>query len=87
MVRVIYAGALRELAGVAEDVLHLPSGEVGLSELLRRLTALRPGLALAERVSPMIWVFLNGRLVPPTDSVRVRDGDTVMLMPPLYEGG
>ncbi len=87
MVRVIYAGALRELAGVAEDVLHLPGGEVGLGELLRRLTALRPGLALVERFSPIVWVFLNGRQVLPTDSVRVRDGDTVLLMPPLYEGG
>jgi len=87
VVRVIYAGALRELAGVAEDVLRLPGGEVGLGELLRRLVVLRPGLALAERVSPMIWVFVNGRQVLPTDSVRVRDGDTVLLMPPLYEGG
>lgn len=83
----IYAGALRELAGVAEDVLYLPGGEVGLGELLRRLVALRPGLALAERVSPMLWVFVNGRQVLPTDSVKVRDGDTVLLMPPLYEGG
>jgi len=87
VIRVIYAGALRELAGVAEDVLRLPGGEVGLGELLRRLVALRPGLALAESVSPMIWVFVNGRQVLPTDSVRVRDGDTVLLMPPLYEGG
>ena len=87
MIRVIYAGALRELAGVAEDVLAVPGGEVGLGELFRRLIALRPGLALAERVSPMVWVFVNGRQVLPADSVRVRDGDTVLLMPPLYEGG
>jgi len=87
VIRVIYAGALRELAGVAEDVLAVPGGEVELGELFRRLVALRPGLALAERVSPMVWVFVNGRQVLPADSVRVRDGDTVLLMPPLYEGG
>ena len=87
-VRVRYIGALFDYLGVFEDVLELDDGvEYSVADILEAVRAIRPKFRTIESMLPMVWVFLNGRQVLPSSKVKVKDGDVVLLMPTLYEGG
>ncbi len=87
-VRVRYLGALFDYLGVFEDVLELDDGvEYSVADILEAVRAIRPKFRTIESLLPMIWVFINGRQVLPSSSVKVKDGDVVLLMPTMYEGG
>ena len=87
-VKVRYVGTLFDYLGVFEDVLELDDGEdYTIADILEAVRAIRPKFRTIESLLPMVWVFINNKQVLPTDEVKVRDGDVVLLMPTLYEGG
>ena len=87
-VRVRYVGALFDYLGVFEDILELDDGvEYSVADILEAVRAIRPKFRTIESLLPMVWVFLNGRQVLPSSRVKVKDGDVVLLMPTMYEGG
>ena len=87
-VRVRYVGALFDYLGVFEDVLELDDGmEYTVADILEAVRAIRPKFRTIEPLLPMIWVFINNKQVLPSSKVKVKDGDVVLLMPTLYEGG
>jgi len=87
-VKVRYVGALFDYIGVLEDVLELDDSEdYTIADILEAIRAIRPKFRTIESLLPMVWVFINNKQVLPTDKVKVRDGDVVLLMPTLYEGG
>ena len=87
-VRVRYLGALFDYLGVFEDVLELDDGvEYSVADILEAVRTIRPKFRTIESLLPMIWVFINGRQVLPSSSEKVKDGDVVLLMPTMYEGG
>ncbi len=87
-IKVRYVGALFDYLGVFEDVLELDDGvEYSVADILEAVRAIRPKFRTIESMLPMVWVFLNGRQVLPSSKVKVKDGDVVLLMPTLYEGG
>jgi len=90
-VRVRYFGPLYGYLGVFEDMLELPEPKPGeapsLEDALRKLRELRPEFKVAEGTLPMIWIYVNGKQVLNKGKVRLNDGDTILLVPPFYEGG
>ena len=87
-VKVRYVGALFDYIGVLEDVLELDDNEdYTIAYILEAVRAIRPKFRTIESLLPIVWVFINNKQVLPTDKVKVRDGDVVLLMPTLYEGG
>ena len=69
-------------------MLELEDGEdYTIADILEAVRAIRPRYRVIESLLPMVWVFINNKQVLPTDKVKVRDGDVVLLMPTLYEGG
>jgi len=87
-VKVRYVGALFDYIGVLEDVLELDDSEdYTIADILEAVRAIRPKFRTIESLLPIVWVFINNKQVLPTDKVKVRDGDVVLLMPTLYEGG
>ncbi len=86
-VRVRYFGSLYGYLGVFEDIISLSRCDASVEDVLRAVKLLRPELGIAESVLPMIWIYLNGRQVLNPSRTRVRDGDVILLTPPLYEGG
>ena len=88
----LYAG-LREAAGQRDFEVDLPAGAV-VSELLRRLIALRPkldGKILDENghVRQYVAVFVNGRDIRHLDGLGtpVQPGDEIAIFPPVAGGG
>jgi len=90
-VKVRYFGSLYGYLKTFEDVIELPEPESGeapsVEDALRKLRELRPELKVAESTLPMIWVYVNGKQVLNTKSVKLSNGDTILLVPPFYEGG
>ena len=90
-VKVRYFGSLYGYLRTFEDVLELPEPEPGkapsVEDALRKLRELRPEFKVAEGTLPMIWVYVNGKQVLNKESVKLSDGDTILLVPPFYEGG
>ena len=86
-VRIRYVGSLADYLGIREEALELQGSDLGVKNLLEVIRDVRPGFRDVEARLPMIWVFINDKQVIPTDKVRVRDGDVVLISPPLYEGG
>ena len=87
-VKVRYVGALFDYIGVLEDVLELDDSEdYTIADILEAVRAIRPKFCTIESLLPIVWVFINNKQVLLTDKVKVRDGDVVLLMPTLYEGG
>lgn len=90
-VKVRYFGSLYGYLGVFEDTLELPELKPGeapsVEDALRKLRELRPEFKAAEDTLPMIWVYVNGKQVLNKSNVKLNDGDTVLLVPPFYEGG
>ncbi len=90
-VRVRYFGSLYGYLGTFEDIIELPEPEPGkapsVEDALNKLRELRPEFSVAEDTLPMIWVYVNGRQVLNKSSTKLNDGDTILLVPPFYEGG
>jgi molybdopterin converting factor subunit 1 len=79
-VRLLYFAALKDLAGLTEEWLEL--GDVAsVSDVVARLTELRP--AFAGRLDS-VRVAVNEAFAAPSD--RVREGDTLALIPPVSGG-
>ncbi|MDB4985204.1 MAG: MoaD family protein [Myxococcaceae bacterium] len=80
-VRVIYFAAARELAGCAAEELAHTSHELALSQFVRLLGERKPKLAsYLERMR----FAINGELA--NTEVLVRDGDEVVVLPPVAGG-
>ena len=79
-----WAGA-RAAAGTAEDVLE--TGELTLADVVARVLELHPGEQMARTVG-VCSVLLGDRPVrtQDPDSVVVRPGDVVELLPPFAGG-
>ncbi len=86
-IRIRYIGSLADFLGLREEVMEFQESEVSVKKLLEALRDVRPGFRKAESRLPMIWVFLNDKQVLPSDKVRVKNGDIILVSPPLYEGG
>jgi len=90
-VKVRYFGSLYGYLKTFEDVLEVPEPSPGeapsVEDALRKLRELRPELKAAENALPMIWVYVNGKQVLNKGRVKLSDGDTILLVPPFYEGG
>ena len=80
-----WAGA-RAAAGTAEDVLETP-GELSLADVVARVLERHPGEQMARTVG-VCSVLLGDRPVrtQDPDSVVVRPGDVVELLPPFAGG-
>jgi molybdopterin converting factor small subunit len=90
-VKVRYFGSLYGYLGTFEDVIELPEPEPGkapsVEDALSKLRELRPEFSVAEGTLPMIWVYVNGKQVLNKEKTKLEDGDTILLVPPFYEGG
>lgn len=84
-VTVRFLGALADALGVREEVVHLDSNSPKVADVIEIIRARLPAFRGMESKLPMIWVYVNGEQVLPTH--KVSDGDRVLLMPPMYEGG
>jgi len=92
LIRVRVYGSLRDLVGKHYIDIDLSEAELrGLFEYIK----LRDGGSLADYISDggdikrPYRVFINGRRIPNEDGllVRVKDGDEVVLTPPVSAGG
>jgi molybdopterin converting factor small subunit len=85
-VTVHYWAAARAAAGVASEAIAV-DGPVTLAELVRRVVAAHPGSDL-ERVVGVCSVLVGDQPVGKRDpdTVEVRPGDVVELLPPFAGG-
>ena len=79
-VRVLFFGALRDLAGRSQDVLTLPPG-ARLADLLAHYEASLPRL---KGFLPSIALSINQEYAPP--GAELHDQDEVALLPPVSGG-
>jgi len=90
-VKVRYFGSLYGYLKTFEDVVEVPEPSPGeapsVEDALNTLRKLKPEFSVAENTLPMIWVYVNNRQVLNKRTARLRDGDTILLVPPFYEGG
>lgn len=80
-VRVLYFAAVRDLVGVHEEALELPSEVTRVSELVSHLERVHP--ELRGRLAG-VRVAVNESFVSEGDPVR--PGDAVALIPPVAGG-
>lgn len=88
-----FTGQLRTAIGQANDRVDLPEGAT-VAMLLRRLgerygDEARPHLLNASRqVQPSLLVAINGTAFPSQQAVAIvlREGDDVVLLPPIAGG-
>lgn len=91
-VQVEYTGQLRTVAGRSVDRVELPDGST-LSELLLHLGTqfehVRPHLMNSSgQIQPSLLVAINGAAQPSRQaaSTLLREGDAVVLLPPIAGG-
>ncbi len=80
-----FLGALADALGEREEVVYLDSEAPKVSDVIEIIRARFPAFREAESKLPIIWVYVNEEQVLPTR--KLKDGDIVLLMPPMYEGG
>ncbi|MGH7134509.1 MAG: MoaD/ThiS family protein [Pirellulales bacterium] len=92
-IRVEFAGQLRTAIGRANDQVHLPKGATVTMLLVELATCygdpVRPHLfGAAGQVQPSLLVAINGTAFPSRQAevTVLRDGDTVVLLPPIAGG-
>jgi molybdopterin converting factor small subunit len=81
-----YSGFLAEIAGCSWEELELGEG-AGLEELIKQACKKHPRLAEWLDKLPLLQVLVNGVEVDTAKQVFLKEGDVVVLAPPLYEGG
>ena len=89
--RVEYMAQLRADAGCTHQEVDLPAGGNSLADLLAHLAAgfaeTRSHLLTSSgQIQPSLLVVINGAAVSPRDSVTLREGDVVTLLPPIAGG-
>jgi molybdopterin converting factor small subunit len=90
--RVKYSAQLRTALQRAEDSLELPDGsalDVLLTHLAQADEAARPHLVgSAGQLHASLLIVVNDDAIPARDagSCRLKDGDTVLLLPPIAGG-
>jgi len=89
-VRVAYHGQLRLAAGAAGEELEVPAGS-SVADVLQH-AARRHGVLRSVLLGPngqpsrAVLVAVGDRQVRPGESVALRDGDVVTLLPPIGGG-
>lgn len=92
-VRTRYYALLREIAGISEEIVTLPSG-ASVMDFLRRVCELhgselrRYVLDEGGNLRSSMNVAVNGETIPREDIERTRlnDGDVVVILPPISGG-
>jgi len=85
-IRIRYAGLLAEIVGKSYEYVEVPEGtsvEALVEELSRRHVNFKKWLEML----PLLHVFVNNVEITGSKSYRLQDGEEVVLMPSLYEGG
>lgn len=80
-IRVLYFAAVRDLCGIAEELIELPDEVDAVSALARYLEQTRP--KLAGRLSSVRFA-VNEAFAAPTE--RIADGDVIAVIPPVAGG-
>lgn len=87
-----YTAQLRTVLKRPEESIELPDGG-SLEDLLKRLSVQNPGakshlLNATGQVNPCLLLVVNNACVAAADvpSLRLKDGDVVMLLPPIAGG-
>lgn len=80
-----YAGLLAEIVGKSYEYLEVPEG-TSIKALVVMLAQSNVNFKNWLEALPLIQIFVNGAEVTGLDRY-LEDGDEVVLMPPLYEGG
>jgi MoaD family protein len=90
-----FFGALRDMAGRREEKLELGSRGLTIGEVLDRL-AVRHGKKFksyvfeegSKTIRPQISIMVNGQSLknPESLAARVKNGDTIAVLPPISGG-
>lgn len=85
-VRVRYAGLLAEIVGKSYEHVEVPEG-TSVEALVEMLSQRNMNLKKWLETLPLLHVFVNNVEITGLKKYHLRDGEEVVLMPPLYEGG
>jgi molybdopterin converting factor small subunit len=84
-IRVFLVGEVASIAGRRFVELEFQGGEVTVGDVLEKLRDTLSSFRAVEDKIYLYWVLVGDVIVGKT--ARLRDGDEVTIMPPLYEGG
>ncbi len=84
-IRVFLVGEVAGIAGRRFIELEFQGGEVTVGDVLEKLRDTLSSFRAVEDKIYLYWVLVGDVIVDKT--ARLRDGDEVTIMPPLYEGG
>lgn len=84
-VRVVFIGSLADVVGVHTEVIEISQDTVTVKDLVNCLQHLKPSISKFLEGNLPIQVFVND--VEATYCRVLKDGDSITLMLPLYEGG
>jgi len=89
-VTVEYFGAAREAAGVGRETVECDP-PCSATELVTRLARERGGrlahlLLVNDRLAPSVLIAVGDRQATAAESINLRDGDEVVVIPPVSGG-
>jgi molybdopterin converting factor subunit 1 len=82
-VKVLYFAQSRELVNASEEEFEFPAAALTGAELLERLLAARPGLAILRDA---LMLARNEEYIDMDGPTTLAAGDTIALIPPLSGG-
>jgi len=85
-VLVKYSGILAEIAGLEYEYVEIPDNST-ITTLLEAISRRNTNLGNWIKLLPLLHVYVNDVEVTGLSEYRLKEGDKVVLMTPLYEGG